>query len=204
VTTTDVGSPKPSVPRATIAVVFLVAFLAYAVLSVLGVWNPRRYVFLLTYFNNPTGDAVVLLVFGLIAFWCGFPVRNTAIDRRRSLTRTTLIILIAVSLIVLGFTYSFGAWRYRPTVVSTSPDGQRAAAFVSQEHGTEIHIFAGSGLRRRDVGSVGTPCGLVADVSADWVDNNEVKISTAFNNYDVHLDPKTGAPLDHFGATCSS
>jgi len=35
--------------------------LVYLTISVLGVWNPRHYVILLTYFNNPLGDAAAVM-----------------------------------------------------------------------------------------------------------------------------------------------
>jgi succinate dehydrogenase hydrophobic anchor subunit len=204
VSETEVAHRKPSVLRRVIAVLFVAIGIAYAALTVFGVWNPRHYVILLTYFDNPLAGVVVVLFCALVAFWCGFPIRNTAIDRRKSLARTTLVILVMISLFGLGFTYAFGIWRYRPTIVSVSASGNRAVAYVSVLKDTEIRIYAGSGLARRDVGSVGVPCGLFSNISATWVGDNEVKISTAFNNYDVRLDPKTGTPLVHFGVTCTS
>jgi len=44
---------------------------------------------------------------------------------------------------------------------------------------------------------------LHAEIRAYWLSDNEVKITTAYNNYDIHLDPKTGKPLNRFGEICS-
>jgi hypothetical protein len=200
----DVVRPKPSVIRGIIAALFALACVVYIVVSVFGVWNPRHYVILLTYFNNPVGDASVVLFLALVAFWCGFPIRSTAVDRRLSLARTTLIILILLSLFGLVFTFAFGVWRYRPSPIATSPRGDRQVVSVGLMHGIDVHIVAGSGLSRRDVGSLGTACGLPSDLDAVWVSDDEVKITTVFKTYDVRLNPRTGVPLLHFGATCTS
>jgi succinate dehydrogenase hydrophobic anchor subunit len=203
VTEHDIPSRRPSVARGIVALVFAVLAVAFAVLSFYGVWNPRHYVTLLMYFNNPVGDGTVLLILLLVAYWCALPIRNSAIDRRRSIVRSTAIIVIIISIFVLTFTYAIGIWRYRPSILGTPRDG-RSLAVVSVFRGTEIHVLIGTGLARRDVGNLGSACGLPSDMDAEWINANEVKITTAYNTYDVLLNPKTGVPLQHFGATCLS
>jgi len=57
-----------------------------------------HYVILLTYFNNPLGDAAAVMFLGLIAFILAFPLRSAMLDRRFAMARTTVIVLIAITL----------------------------------------------------------------------------------------------------------
>jgi succinate dehydrogenase hydrophobic anchor subunit len=204
VTDSDLPSHRPSVARGITACVFGALCIAYAILSVYGTWNPRHYVVLLKYFNNPVGGITIVLILALIAIWCGFPIRSSASDRRRSLVRTTMIILILVSAFGLIFTYAFGTWRYQVSTLGRPASDGRLLATVNDFHGTEIHVLVGTGLGQRDVGSLGSACGLPSEMNAEWVNDDEVTVTTAYNTYHVQLDPTTGVPLVHFGATCSS
>ena len=68
---------------------------------------------------------------------------------------------------------------------------------------TEMRVYVGSGRNRRDVGSLGAPCGLASQMRAQFVNNNEIAVTTAYNDYLIHLEVGTGRPLDRFGPVCS-
>lgn len=197
-------SQKPtSVPRRIAASIVLLIGLVLLALFGYGAVNPRHYVFLLTYFNNPFGGVTAILAVAVIAYWLAFPIRSTVIDRRRSLTRTTLLILTAISAIVFLFVYELAVFHYSPEVVTTSKSGRRSVARIEMWKNTQMHVYVGTGLGRRDVGSLGAPCGLRSQMSARFVDENEIVVDTAYNTYDIHLEVGTGRPLNVFGASCS-
>ena len=168
-----------------------------------GTVNPRRYVVLLEYFNNPAEGALLVLALATVAYVLAFPIRSTVIDRRRSILRTTMLILTAISLIVFLFAYELAIFRYQSDTLATSPQGDRSVTRVQGWKATEIHIVVGTGLARRDVGSLGAPCGLAAAFGARFTNQNEIAISTAYNDYRIHLETGTGRPLDRFGPICS-
>jgi hypothetical protein len=124
------------------------------------------------------------------------------VDRRRSQVRTALIILTALALFVFLLVYLLKIYQYDPRVVATSPSGDRAIAVVEDFSGSHVDVYVGHGLGRRDIASLGLACGLPGGTSATFIGENEVKISTVYNDYDIHLDA-TGMPLNHFGVKCA-
>jgi hypothetical protein len=189
--------------RRILAAMLLLAGLGAAGLYGYGAVNPRSYVFFLAHFNNPILGLLVVLLLATVAFVLAFPIRSTVIDRTRSLWRTTLLILTAVTLIVFLFSYELAVFRYNPDVLATSPNGQRSVARVALWKDTEVHVYVGSGLSQRDVGSLGAPCGLPAAMHSKFANDNEIDITTAYNSYRIHLETGTGTPLDRFGPNCS-
>jgi hypothetical protein len=191
------------VRRGISILVFALGIAIFAV-CVYGDVNPNNYVVLLKHFHNPTLGPVIAILALLVGWIIGFPVRSTVADRKRSQVRTTLIILLVVACVVFAIVYLLRLFKYNPDVIATSPSGDRAIAIVDNFSGSEIHVYVGHGLSQRDIASLGLACGLPGTTSATFVGEDEVKISTEYNSYDIHLDPATGKPLNYFGATCSS
>jgi uncharacterized membrane protein YidH (DUF202 family) len=195
--------PGTSAVRRSISILVFTLGVAIFAICIYGAVNPNNYVVLLKHFHNPALGPVVAIVALLIAWVVGFPVRSTVVDRKRSQVRTTLIVLLVVACVVFAFVYLLRLFKYQPDVIATSPSGNRAIAVVDNFSGSEIHVYVGHGLSQRDVASLGLACGLPGSTSATFVGENEIKISTTYNSYDIHLDPASGTPLNHFGATCS-
>ena len=126
--------PLRSGGRFAAAIVGLGA-LAFAGLFGYGAVNPRQYVFFLTYFNDPFAGAALVLAILTVAFILGFPVRSTVIDRRRSIARTTMVILTVIATILFLFAYELAVFRYSSEVLATSPNGQRSIARVQRVEG---------------------------------------------------------------------
>jgi hypothetical protein len=72
-------------------------------------------------------------------------------------------------------------YRYHPGVIATSASGQRSVVLL---HGFQptVEVFAGSGLVQRDMGGFGVPCGLADGVSAHFVSEDKVTVSTAYKD----------------------
>lgn len=201
VTALDTLAPT-STPRRMLGALVLIIGIVLLGVCVYGTINPHHYVILMRYFRNPTQGPVILVATMLIAWIIAFPVRSTVIDRRRSQVRTTLIILSVVALIAFLIVYLLKIYQYDPQVIATSASGDRAIAVVEDFSGSHVHVYVGHGLGRRDIASLGLACGLPGGTSATFVGENEIKISTVYNDYDIHLDA-SGMPLNHFGATCT-
>jgi hypothetical protein len=180
------------------------AVLCLASLAVVVAYGAARFypdnVFLKGHFRNfLTGSGELFVLSALISI-AVFPVRNSAVQRVRPLIRFALITLAAVSFVGAGLTHGFAIFTYRPTVVATSPDAMRRVALINVGPYQELHIWAGTGLSAKDVGNLGPPCEFN---TAKFTSDNEVLVSTSFGDYDIHLDPATGAPLNGLTHTCT-
>ena len=71
-----------------------------------------------------------------------------------------MIIVMIVAGIVAVFFHALGLFKYQPSVVATSPSGQRQIALGRRVRASSLRIFDGSGLSKREVGNVGKICGL--------------------------------------------
>ena len=161
-------------------------------------------VFLKSHFGALPSGVFVLLVFVLLGYIAAFPVKTSAAQRRRSRVRTTIIVVMCVSGIVAVFFHALGVFKYQPMIVATSPSGARQAALIDGYDGLTVRIFVGTGLSKREVGNVGKVCGLIATEKITFGSDDSLNVSTPYNDYVIPLDPSTGAPLKHFGPTCTS
>lgn len=195
--------PRTSPARRILGVIVLLVGAAVVALTVYGAWNPKNYVVLLTHFHNPFAGLFIVIVTFLIAWVVAFPVRSVD-DRRRSQVRTTFIVLAVITFLLFAFIYLLRLFRFDSSIMATAADGKRSVALVHLYNTYEVHVYVGTGLTQRDVGTIGVPCGVDnGSLTAKFVNGNEIKISTSYNNYDIHLNPTTAAPLDHFGRTCT-
>jgi hypothetical protein len=199
----EVDTATPMWRRAAAVVIMLIGVALFAIYLWTTVTSSSN-VFLKSHFGALTSGVFVLLLFALLAFAVGYPVRATVEQRRRSRVRTSIIVVAAVSLIVAVFIHALGLFKYQPTVVANSPSGTRHAAILVGYETTTLRIFEGSGLGKHEVGNVGVLCGMQSQDRISFDGDNSLKVSTPFNDFVIPLDPKTGAPLKHFGARCDA
>jgi succinate dehydrogenase hydrophobic anchor subunit len=193
--------PRLSPWRRVTAILALVLAVLALALTVLGTWNPWSSVVLRERAGDPVVDAFVVLLLLLIAYWVGLRVVSEADQHGRLMRRMGLIALTVFVGICALTTWGLQVFRYQPTVVATSPDGQRSVALVGVFQATQLHSFVGSGLHRRDEGSFGEPCGgrlIVRFVAAD-----DIQVETDYGTFHLRTDPATGAPLKGLPRTCS-
>lgn len=195
--------PDTRTPIWRLVLAWVVVALAVALAAVF-IWaalDTRHYVVLAQYFGSlPTG-AFLLLLLLTVAFFLGWRVITTT-GRRRSLARTTLVILTVIAGIAAVFVYAVGWFRYSPTLVASSPDGRRHAVWIVRGGENTLRILVGSGLGEREIGNVGVICGRI-DVDKIVFDGNDtLKVSTPYNDFVIPLDPDSGVPRKHFGARC--
>jgi hypothetical protein len=169
------------------------------VLFVLGFANPWRLVVLRQHFANPWMGLTVVGALSYLTLWLLLPVRSEARQPRRLVARVTVIVVGAVGLLGWGL---FGQhFTYETNVMATSADGERTVVFVT--HGglreRELHVWAGTGLATREVGSLGRPCG---GVRAEFADRDVIIINQGFGDWQFHLQPQTGQPRHVFGSRC--
>lgn len=179
----------------------VVALLIIAAFTV-GVWNPGRYVVLQKYFGDPFTGAVLATVLLVVASWLLLPVRAEADQGRRVILRWTLIIAVVAS--IIGYAYAHPLFVYDMREVATSPDDRLTIALVTPKGDQDLRqlrVWQGSGLTRRDLGGLGRPCGPLVKVT--FTDNRSVHVSSVYGDFDLHLDPATGRPLNSIGPTCA-
>ncbi len=164
---------------------------------VAGAWNPWRLVLLRRYFGDPLLGAVLVVALTAGAFWLLAPVRSEATQAGRQLTRWALVAAIVPGLICFGIGHSHFDMAYRE--IATSPNGHLHAAFVTHNEDRQLRIWVGSGLRVRDAGRAGSPCGPVTVRLTDDL----LHISSNYGDLDIGPDPKTGRPLNPMGPTCT-
>lgn len=177
----------------------VLVFLVY----VWGTLDTHNYVILETHFAAMPTGVFLLVLFGLFAYIAAFPIKAAVEQRKRSRVRTTMIIVLIVTGIVALFIHVLGVYRYQPTVLATNSTGDRQAAYVKNWNNATLRVFSGKGLSKREVGNIGVLCGLQSQDEVIFADRDTLKVSTPYNDYEIHLDPKTGVPLQHFGARCS-
>jgi hypothetical protein len=177
------------------AVCFALALVVMPV-AVVGVWNPWNYVVLDEYFRDPFADATLVLVLAFAGGWL-LPVRDEARQHHRVMARWVLTGLLVLSLVSFGI----ATRAYDRTVVTVASHGDRRLVAIttpSTDIG-ELRMYAGRGLTERDIGHVGLACN---GTGATFVSRDEVKISNSYADFDIHLDPVSGAPRNDMGPRC--
>jgi hypothetical protein len=178
-----------------LVVLAVLAIVAYT----LGTWNPWRLVILEKDLSNPALGAVIFFALAFIASWVLAPVTNSAAQAGRLWLRFGLAIALIAALVALGVLSPLFSHQY--TEASRSPRGTRAIAFVNKDRDDQqLRVWIGRGLRQRDVGALGHPCG---DASVQFRGEDVVHVSTVYGDFDLRLDPASGKPLDVLGPTCS-
>jgi succinate dehydrogenase hydrophobic anchor subunit len=195
-----VAPPLPVWRRVAALVVAALALVALA-LTVLGSWNPSSLVVLRERAGDPMVDVFVTLLLATVAFWLGRPVISEADQHRRLMLRTWLVGLTVFTGLLALLTWGLAIFKYEPSVLATSADGQRSVALVQVFHGREVHSFAGTGAGRRDMGNFGDPCG--GRVQVQFVGSDQIRLVTDYGSFDLRTDPATGRPVRHLGPTCS-
>ena len=194
-------APPLKLWRRIAAIVATVLAVAALALTVAGIWNPWSLVVLRERAGDPIVDVFVTLLLVTVAMWLGRPVISEADQHRRLVVRTWLVGLTVFAGLLALLTWGLAIFKYEPTVLASSADGQRSVALVQVFHGRELHSFAGTGAGRRDMGSFGDPCG--GRVSVTFAANDQVRVVTDYGTFDLRTDPATGQPTKRLGPTCS-
>jgi len=147
-------------PRRVLAVAIVLVGIATACVYAAGAVSSSHYVVLERHFRNVASGVAIVLICVWLAYVSAFPIRSTVVDRPRSRTRVTMVIICAIGVIVALFFHGLNVFRYVPTTAATSPSGHRTVAYVRDMHATEMHILVGTGLSQKDVGTMGVVCGL--------------------------------------------
>ncbi len=160
-------------------------------------------VFFRHYFGNPVLGVVVISVLLLVGLFVLLPVRSEAAQHNRVVARIVLIVLLAFSLIVLGFVSVLSVFAYSPTIVGHSPDGRWQVARVNRGDSDrqELHLIRGSGFGAIDVANLGSPCGPTVVVTFQSTDT--LLVDTNYGQFTLHIDPVTGKPGNVIGPRCS-
>lgn len=194
-------APPLKLWRRVAAIVAAVAAVTALALTVAGTWNPWSLVVLVERAGDPGVDVFLTLLLTTVATWLGWPVVSGAEQRRRMVLRTWLVVLSLVAGLAALVTWDQAIFKYQPTVLATSADGQRSVALVQVFHGRELHSFTGTGLARRDMGSFGEPCG--GRVAAQFSADDQIRLVTDYGTFDLRTDPATGGVTKGLGPTCS-
>jgi hypothetical protein len=198
---TQFEAPPVPIWRRVCAVPAALLTVAAAAVAVLGTWNPWDLVVLRQNAGDPVLDLFVLLLLALIASWLASPITSEAAQRWRLLLRAWLIGLTVFVGLASLVTWGLQAFRYDPQVLARSPDGQRSVALIEVLRDRQLHAYAGSGLATRDMGNLGSPCGLT--ITARFTGPDQVRVETDYGTFDLSLDPATGRPVKGMGPTCS-
>lgn len=187
-------NPVRFVAGVAVGVVALLVLIAF----VLGAVNPWRLVVLEAYVGNPLLGATIFFAMSLAAAWLLTPVSNEAAQGSRLWVRLGLAALLLVSLAGYAVAGELFGGEYR--VVAESSDKSRRLVMRVQGEDRELRIWAGKGLGARDAGRLGLACG---DVVGSFSGNDQVQVASVYGDFDLRLDPDTGAPIDTIGPTCS-
>jgi hypothetical protein len=164
-----------------------------------GLWNPWDLVFLKIYFGNPFIGLVLLFGLLLVGIWLLTPVTSEATQSKRQWARLGLGAALLASLMAWGVAGDAVGGDYK--VVATSSDGTRRLVMVTRsQDDRELRIWVGKGLTARDRGWLGLACG---EVVGTFSGNDQVQVASVYGDFDLRLDPKTGAPIDTIGPTCA-
>jgi hypothetical protein len=194
----DASGPVP-VWRRVLGWIAAVAGVVVLVSFTVGTVNPWDNVVLRIYLGNPFLGVLIFCGLLMAAFWLLWPVRNEASQGARVVLRWTSIVVFVISLIAFGLYHAMFAVDTK--LVAEAPSGNRAVALVTTPgNDAELHVWAGHGLARHDVGTLGYSCG---QVRVRFADENTVHVETVYRQRDLHLDPGTGRPLDRLGPTCT-
>jgi uncharacterized membrane protein YfcA len=194
-------SPPLSRWRRICSIVAAVLAPIVLIVSVVGVWNPRSLVVLRQYFGDPVLDLFVVMLLVTLAHWLGLKVVSEADQHARLMARGWLIALTVFVGVAAATTWGLAVFRYQPSVLATSSDGQRSVALVQVFQAKELHSFTGTGVSRRDLGSFGEPCGGRLEVH--FLASDRIQVVTDYGTHELHTDPVTGKPTIGLPATCS-
>lgn len=197
--TLDDRGQRVPVARRVAGIVLLVLSGAGLVLFVLGLWNPWQYVVLLQYFSSPALGLLVVAGLACLGGWLAYPLRDESAQRGRSRFRVFTALGAVAGLLCWGVTGTLFTPSF--TVVNQSPDGDRTIAIVDRgRDNRQMHVWSGVGVFARDVGSIGRACG---EVTVQFLSRDRVVIGTQYGDWEIDLDPATGAPLQVLGARCA-
>jgi hypothetical protein len=193
------GPPKTSAVRKYGGAALLALAALVAIGFGLGVWNPWKLVSLELYFGNLLVGLVLLFALLLVGVWMLTPVTSEATQSKRQWARLGLAFALLVSLMAWGVAGDRLSGDHR--VVATSADGTRRLVLVTySEDDRELRIWAGKGLAARDRGWLGLACG---EVVGTFSGNDQVQVASVYGDFDLRLNPETGAPIDTIGPTCA-
>lgn len=171
-----------------------------AVLFVLGSWNPWRLVVLEYRFGNPTLGALVVPPVALVGAWLGLPVVNEARQAGRLAWRVALAVMVLLGVSCWGL---FGAhFRFTVDEVVRSDHGELVLALVSdsgRSPDTYLRVWSGTGIGAREVAELGEVCG---PVSVRFLGAGRVEVQSTYGDWQLDLDPETGAPRQVLGPGC--
>lgn len=197
-TSEDRGQRVPVARRGAGMLLFVLSGTAL-VLFVLGVWNPWQYVMLLRYFSSPALGLLVVGGLACLGAWLAYPIRDESAQRGRSRFRLFTALAAAVGLLSWGLTGTL----FTPSVavVASSSGGERTIAVVERgSNNRQMHVWSGKGFLARDVGAIGRACG---EVIIQFLSPDRVAIGTQYGDWQIDLDPATGAPLQVLGPRCA-
>jgi hypothetical protein len=197
----DFVPPPPRLWRRIIGLLALVLAPVALALAILGTWNPWSSVVLRDRAGDPVVGAFVVVFLLLVAHWLGRPVTSEADQHGRLVLRMWLIVLTAFAGICALTSWGLEIFRYQPSVVATSSDGQRSVALVQVFQASQLHSFTGTGLGRRDRGSFGEPCG--GRLTVHFVAPDDIQVVTDYGTFQLTTDPVTGVPVKGLPRTCS-
>lgn len=192
------AAARTSPARRIVGLVAAGLTIAVLLLFALGAWNPWHLVVLSRYFGNPLLGVVVGSGLALAAVWLLTPVVSEAAQGRRLWARFLLGAVLLVSLGAWGLFGSHFSGDYR--VVAESADGSRRLVMHTRIDDRELRIWSGTGLTARDRGLLGLACG---EVIGTFSGNDRIHVSSVYGEFDLTLDPATGAPTRTIGPTCS-
>lgn len=194
-------SPPLSRWRRICSIVAAVLAPLVLIVSVLGVWNPWRLVLLKDRLGDPVLDLFIVMLLATLAHWLGLRVISEADQHARLMARGWLIALTVFVGVAAATTWGLAVFRYDPSVLATSADGQRSVALVQVFQAKELHSFTGTGASRRDRGSFGEPCGGRLEVH--FLANDRIELVTDYGTHTLRTDPVTGKPTIGLPPTCS-
>jgi hypothetical protein len=197
----DFVPPRPRLWRRIIGLLAVVLAPLALALTVLGTWNPWSSVLLRDRAGDPVVGAFVVLFLLLLAHWLGKPVKSEADQHGRLVLRMWLIAVTVFAGLCALTSWGLEIFRYQPSVVATSSDGQRSVALVQVFQATQLHSFSGTGIGQRDRGSFGEPCG--GRLVVRFVTSSDIQIVTDYGTFQLITDPATGAPVKGLPRTCS-
>lgn len=195
------GTQPVSLPRRVVGTGLAVAVVTAAVLYLLGIGNPLRLAVLERYFFDPLFGMLVVGAGGYLALWLLAPIRNEAVQGRRIVARVAALVLAGAGLIAWGMAGLF--FNQEITEVARSADGSRVlveVAHANNPYRWELRVWDGTGLTARELGSLGQACGNLQ--GARFVGPDVVELDTPYGDWQLRLDPATGAPLEVLGPRC--
>jgi hypothetical protein len=195
----SISQRRLSLRRRVIGALVAVLVGALAVLFVLGVWNPWRFVVLEQYFGNPLAGVLAVAVGTYLALWLLLPVQNEAVQRGRLRIRVVVAVVAVLGLIGWGVFGRLFSGSYDE--IARSDDGSRAVGLITPDSAERQYarIWEGTGLLKRDAGEIGRVCGTV---TAHFVNADLVELDAGYGAWRIDLDPATGEPQQVLGPRC--